>query len=53
MSILPIPGQDGKSIRGYRPERLTVDKMVWDDVGQIVQVQFLTEKGVKIVWPGT
>ena len=53
VSILPIPGQDGKSIRGYRPERLTVDKMVWDDVGQIVQVQFLTEKGVKIVWPGT
>ena len=53
VSILPIPGQDGKSIRGYRPERLTVDKMVWDDVGQIVQVQLLTEKGAKIVWPGT
>lgn len=53
VSILPIPGQDGKSIRGYRPERLTVGKMLWDDVGQIVQVQFLTEKGAKIVWPGT
>lgn len=53
VSILPIPGQDGKSIRGYRPERLTVDKMVWDDVGQIVQVQLITEKGAKIVWPGT
>ena len=53
VSILPIPGQDGKSIRGYRPERLTVDKMVWDDVGQIVQVQLVTEKGAKIVWPGT
>lgn len=53
VSILPIPGQDGKSIRGYRPERLTVDKMVWDDVGQIVQVQLATEKGAKIVWPGT
>ena len=53
VSILPIPGQDGKSIRGYRPERLTVDKMVWDDVGQIVQVQLSTEKGAKIVWPGT
>ena len=53
VSILPIPGQDGKSIRGYRPERLTVDKMVWDDVGLIVQVQLITEKGAKIVWPGT
>lgn len=53
VSILPIPGQDGKSIRGYRPERLTVDKMVWDDVGQIVQVQLITEEGAKIVWPGT
>ena len=53
VSILPIPGQDGKSIRGYRPERLTVDKMLWDDVGQIVLVQFLTEKGAKIVWPET
>ena len=53
VSILPIPGQDGKSIRGYRPERLTVDKMVWDDVGQIIQVQLITEKGAKIVWPGT
>ena len=53
VSILPIPGQDGKRIRGYRPERLTVDKLLWDDVGQIVQVQLLTEKGAKIVWLGT
>ena len=53
VGILPIPSADGKTIRGYKPDRLTVDKFAWDEVGQIVQIQLVSSKGDKIVWPGT
>lgn len=51
VQINPVAGPDGKTIRSYvLADRLTVDRIVYDDDGEVAAIQLVNDRGGKVLW---
>ena len=51
VQINPVAGPDGKTIRSYvLADRLAVDRVLYDDEGEVIAIQLVNDRGGKVLW---
>lgn len=51
VQINPVAGPDGKTIRSYvLADRLQVDRIQYDDDGEVAAVRIVNDRGGKVLW---